>query len=139
MPDDTPLSEAAQQVMQVMYQQLGTEITRNDLRDHTRLTDSALLGALSELQNRQWIEHTGYPGSPSGDTWRAILLGQSAVPQGTADSTLSKTQEGTIILRPPRSRGLIRGLGIAALLYALLLVVLMLPDGKWVATRVSPF
>lgn len=132
MPDDTPLSATAQRVMTAMHQQLGEEITRSDLRDRTKLTDSALLGALNELQKRQWIEHTSYPGSPSGDTWRMTPLGQSAAPQEMADPALSKTQEGTIILRPPRSRGLIWGLVIAAVLYIFLLAGLLFPATRWV-------
>jgi len=132
MPDDTPLSETAQQVMLAMYQQLGEEITRGDLRERTRLTDSALLGALNELQSRRWVEHTGYPGSPSGDAWRITSLGQSAGPQGIANPALSKSQEGTVVLRPPRSRGLIWGFLIAGVLYVLLLGGLLVPGGGWV-------
>lgn len=64
MPDDTMLSAAAQQVIIVMHQQIGEEITRSDLRDRTRLTDSDLLAALGELQHRRWVEHTGLSRQP---------------------------------------------------------------------------
>lgn len=49
------------------------------------------------------------------------------------DSALSKVSDDTIILRPPRNRGLIRGLGIASLLYAFLLAALLWLGWKWVA------
>lgn len=132
MPDETTLSKAAQQIMAALYQLGGEEVRRSDLRDSTSFTDADVLAALSELQNRQWVEHTGYPGSPSGDTWRLTPLGQSAGSRTFADAALRKTLENTIILRPSRDRGLIWGLRIAGLLYAFLLVGLLVLGWKWV-------
>lgn len=106
--------------MLALPDQPGEAIRRHELRDRTNFTDSALLAALSELVDRQWVEHTGYPGSPSGDTWRITPLGQSSGLHTPADPALIRTPEGTIILRPPRDQELSRALRIAALLYVLL-------------------
>lgn len=128
MPDDKPLFASAQQVFLAIPQQVGEEITRSDLKERTQLSEKDFVNALSELLYRQWVEHTG-------DMWRITPLGEStglARLRGSVDSALSKTQEGTIVLRPPRDRGLIRWSVIAGALYLLLLAGLLVPATRWV-------
>jgi hypothetical protein len=69
MSHDPTISEPARRVIITISHQCNKEIERSALRDLTRLTDSELLAILHDLMNRGWVEHTGYPGSPSGDTW----------------------------------------------------------------------
>lgn len=128
MSNDKPLFASAQQVLLAMPEQVNEEITRSDLKERTQLSEKDFVNALGELLYRQWVEHRG-------DRFKITPLGHSAGLaglQGSVDSALGQTQEGPIMLRPPRDRGLIRGLVIAGVLYILLLAGLLVPATRWV-------
>jgi hypothetical protein len=109
--------------MIILSQQFNKEMKRSDLRDRTGLTDSEVFTALHELAERGWIEHSGYPGGSSGDTWKITPVGQSvqARSQIRTPPLLFTEPDGTVVLRPSRSPGLVWSLGIVSLLYAFLL------------------
>lgn len=123
MSNDPTISEHALRVMIILSQQFNKEMKRSDLRDSTGFTDSEVFTALHELADRGWIEHSGYSGGSSGDTWKITPAGQSvqARPQTRTSPLLFSEPDGAVVLRPSCSPGLVWSLGIVSLLYAFLI------------------
>jgi DNA-binding MarR family transcriptional regulator len=135
MSHDPTISEPARRVIITISHQFNKEIEQSALRDRTRLTDSELLAILHELVKRGWVEHTGYPGSPSGDTWKMTSLGQSAQAPSLnrTQLTLFTEPDGTVVLRPRRSPRLACSLGIVSILSAFLLWGAVAMGWQWAA------